>query len=100
VTGPTTGVTIANGEKAIIYWSSIASDFVKITSTVITNFTGIVSPAQGGTGIANGSNNTITFTGNYTLGITLTANSSLTFPTSGSLSTVGKAIAMALVFGF
>ena len=28
-TGPTTGVTVANGEKAIVYWSSVAGDFVK-----------------------------------------------------------------------
>ena len=46
-----------------------------------------LTPALGGTGVANGSNNTITFTGNYTLGITLTNNTSITFPTSGTLAT-------------
>ena len=34
-TGPTTGVTIANGEKAIVFWSSVASDFVKISSSSV-----------------------------------------------------------------
>ena len=42
-------------------------------------------PAEGGTGIANAANNTITFTGNFTLGITLTANTTVTFPTTGIL---------------
>jgi len=46
-----------------------------------------ISPTKGGTGIANGTNNTITFTGNYTLGLTLSANTSLTLPTSGTLAT-------------
>lgn len=48
---------------------------------------GLFSPVYGGTGVANGANNTITFTGNYTLGITLTNNTSVTFPTSGTLAT-------------
>jgi hypothetical protein len=42
----------------------------------------------GGTGVANGSNNTITFTGNYTLGLTLSNNTSVTLPTTGTLSTL------------
>lgn len=48
-----------------------------------------VTPAQGGTGVANGANNTITFTGNYTLGLTLTGNTAVTLPTSGTLATLG-----------
>jgi len=59
-----------------------------------------IAPAYGGTGVANGTNNTITFTGNYTLGLTLTANTSVTLPTSGTLTNTGKAIAMSLIFGF
>ena len=65
-----------------------------------------LSPTTGGTGVANGANNTITFTGNYTLGITLSTNTNITFPSSGTLATTaqaastGKAIAMSLIFGF
>lgn len=44
-----------------------------------------VSPADGGTGVSNGNNNTITFTGNYALGLTLSNNTSVTLPTSGTL---------------
>jgi len=59
-----------------------------------------LSPTTGGTGVANGANNTITFTGNYTLGITLSTSTSVTFPSSGNLANTGKAIAMSLIFGF
>ena len=47
-----------------------------------------IGAAYGGTGVANGTNNTITFTGNYTLGLTLTANTAVTLPTSGTLATL------------
>lgn len=46
--GPTTGVTIVSGEKAHIAWNG--SDFVKVASTVITNLTGTLGVANGGTG--------------------------------------------------
>lgn len=59
----------------------------------------ITPPANGGTGVANGTNNTITFTGNFTLGLTLTGNTSVTLPTSGAIATKGNAIAFSIVFG-
>lgn len=51
----------------------------------------VIGTAYGGTGVANGSNNTITFSGNYTLGLTLTGNTSVTLPASGTLSTLAGA---------
>jgi len=57
VTGPTTGVTVANGEKCIIYWNSVAGDFVKvssvntfgaITATTVTVTGSITNPATVG----------------------------------------------------
>ena len=69
------------------------------TNGVVT-VAGTLSPANGGTGVANGTNNTITFTGNYTLGLTLTANTSVTLPTSGKIATFGQAVVAALIFGF
>jgi len=85
VTGPTTGVTIANGEKAIIYWNTVASDFVRISSSVITNFTGTLSAANGGTGVANNAASTITISGNYGTTFTVTGTTAVTLPTSGTL---------------
>ena len=40
----------------------------------------------GGTGVANNATNTLTFTGHFSLGLTLTANTALTLPTSGYLA--------------
>ena len=109
VTGPTTGVTIANGEKAIIYWSSVASDFVKITSTVITNLTGTLSYGNGGTSgtatptagaVAYGTGTAYAFTAAGTTGQALLSNGS-SAPTWGTAGiSTGKSIAMAMVFGF
>lgn len=100
VTGPTTGVTIANGEKAIIYWNTVTADFVKISTSIITNLTGIVAPANGGTGIANNSASTITISGNYATTLTVTGTTNITLPTSGKLATFGQAVVAALIFGF
>lgn len=50
--GPTTGVTIANGEKALIAWDG--SDFVLVSAIPIdltTDVTGTLPTANGGTGL-------------------------------------------------
>lgn len=44
-----------------------------------------LSPVRGGTGVANNAANTLTFSGNYSLTFTLTDNTSLTLPVSGTL---------------
>src|SRR5689334_17876405 len=49
--------------------------------------TGVVSPAQGGTGVANNAASIITISGSFGVTFTLTATTSLTFPTSGTLAT-------------
>ena len=90
------GVSVVAGERALVFFNG--TDYVKASSTVLTNFTGIVLPANGGTGVANGTNNTITFTGNYTLGLTLTGNTAVTFPTSGTLLTTAGS-GSSLTFG-
>ena len=98
-TGPTytTGVTVVNGEKCIVFWSRVASDFIKISSSVINSFTGILSPANGGTGINNGSSTisiggSLTFSGAYTTAFTTSGNTSLTLPTSGTVTALGNTV--------
>jgi hypothetical protein len=49
-----------------------------------------IAPEHGGTGVANNAASTLTITGNFTLGLTLTANTLLTLPTSGILATIGN----------
>lgn len=48
-TGVSTGVSIANGEKAVIAFDG--SDFVKIASSLISGLTGTLPVANGGTGV-------------------------------------------------
>jgi hypothetical protein len=97
-----TGVSIAAGEKAIVFYNSAASnaDYVKVASSVTSasNITGIVAPANGGTGIANNAASTITVSGAFATTLTVTGTTNVTLPTSGSIATTGKAIAMAIVF--
>lgn len=47
-TGVSTGVSIANGEKAVIAYNG--SDYVKISSSLVSGLTGILPVANGGTG--------------------------------------------------
>lgn len=47
-----------------------------------------VGAAWGGTGVANNGANTLTYSGNFGLTLTLTATTSVTLPTSGTLSTL------------
>jgi hypothetical protein len=65
-----TGVTIAAGEKALVYYNSAAvnADYVKVASSVSDGVTSV-----GGTGTVNGITltGTVTSTGNLTLGGTL-----------------------------
>lgn len=74
--GPTTGVTVIAGEKALVAWNG--SDFVKVASTSISNLTGVLPIANGGT--------------NATTASAALAN------LGGA--TTGKSIAMSLIFGF
>jgi hypothetical protein len=48
--GPTTGVTVISGEKCLAAWNG--SDFVKVSSTVISNLTGVLPTANGGTNLS------------------------------------------------
>jgi hypothetical protein len=85
-TVPTSG-NLADGELAInttderLYFKNAAGT-VKLLAANIT------PPANGGTGVANGANNTITFTGNFTFGVTLSNNTTVTFPVTGTLATL------------
>lgn len=47
--------------------------------------TSVIPPNLGGTGIANNAANTLTYSGNFGITETLTATTSVTFPTSGTL---------------
>lgn len=89
VTFPTSGTLVNTGVTAL---SSLV--------TVGTIGTGTwqataVGPAYGGTGIANNAANTLTFSGNYGLTLTLSNTTSVTLPTSGTLLSTAAAITLA-----
>jgi hypothetical protein len=109
-----TGVSIAVGEKAFVYYNG--TDYVKISSV---NSSGVVPISSGGTGQTtataafdalaptttqgdtiyyNGTDNVRLAKG--TAGQALVMNSGATAPEWGSAGiTTGKAIAMAMIFG-
>jgi hypothetical protein len=90
--GPTIGVTIASGEKAVVTWNG--SDYVKTASSIVSGLSGVLPVANGGTGtstpsLVQGSNVTITGTWpNQTIAAA-----------AGGIS-AGKSIALAMIFGF
>lgn len=99
--GPTTGVTIANGEKALIAWNG--SDFVLVSAIPIdltTDVTGTLPVANGGTGqttytdgqllIGNSTGNTLTkSTLTAGSGISITnGTGSITIAATGGAGTV------------
>jgi len=78
-----TGVSIAVGEKAFVYYNG--TDYVKVSSI---GSTGILSPAGGGTGVANNAAMTVTGSGNFAYTRTLTGTTNVTLPTTGTLATL------------
>lgn len=93
--GPTTGVTVASGVRALVAWNG--SDFVKVVSNPVvltTDVSGILPAANGGTGLSSPG----------TTGNVLTSNGTgwtSSPPTGGSGSvTAGQSIAFSMIFGF
>jgi hypothetical protein len=79
---------------ALSTWAGTTNITTLGTVTTCTYHGGVIGALYGGTGIANDAGHTITISGasggagtGYTLGVTLTGNTSVTFPTSGTLST-------------
>jgi hypothetical protein len=58
------------------------------TTTNLYSLPGVVSPALGGTGVANNAAATLTRSGNHALTLTTTGTTSLTLPTTGTLATL------------
>ena len=76
----TTGITLVDGEKAVVAWNG--SDYVKIASNAISNLTGTLPVANGGTGVT-----TSTGSGNNVLSTSPTlVTPVLGTPSSGTLT--------------
>ena len=101
--GPTTGVTMVTGEKAVCAWNG--TDFVKAASSVAT---GTVSVANGGTGQTSYTDGQLLIgnsTGNTLTKATLTAGSGVTITNGAGAITIatsgntGSNLFLALNFG-
>ena len=115
--GPSTpGVTVPNGEKALVAWNG--SDFVQIASSVIdltSEVTGVLPVLNGGTGISTTTPYSVVFSGTTATGVfqaaagpgtathVLTSNGAGALPTfqapAAAGITAGQSIAFALIFG-
>lgn len=53
------GISVAAGERATVYYNG--TDYIKVTSSVVSNFTGVLGVANGGTGVtaSTGSGNNV-----------------------------------------
>jgi hypothetical protein len=101
------GVSIAVGERAIVYYNG--TDYVKVSSNLVTGLTGTLPIANGGTNatatptagaVPYGTGTAYAFTAAGTTGQALLSNGS-SAPTWGTAGiSTGKAIAMAMIFGF
>ena len=91
--------SVTIGNTAVALGSTVTSfGNVTLTNATISSVSAVLTPAQGGTGVNNGSN-TITIAGNvthsgaFTQTFTATGNTSLTLPTSGTLQTTTGSLA-------
>jgi hypothetical protein len=109
--GPTTGVTIPAGARALVAWNG--SDFVKIVSNPVsltTDVTGVLPVVNGGTGASSLTANNVLL-GNGTSAVQVVApgtsgnvlaSNGTTWVSSSSAAGIsaGKSISFAIVFGF
>lgn len=89
--GPTTGVTVASGFKALVAWNG--SDFVKVASSLVSltaDVSGVLPVVNGGTGQSSYTDGQLLIgntTGNTLTKTSLTAGSGVTItPGSGSIT--------------
>jgi hypothetical protein len=96
LTKPSTASYLKMSSDGTPSWDTLGLDDITATGTVTTGTwnASVIGAAYGGTGIANNAANTIAFTGNYSLGLTLAANTSLTLPSSGTVATVAGSEAL------
>jgi glucose/arabinose dehydrogenase len=104
--GPTAGVTVASGVRALVAWNG--SDFVKIVSNPVvltTDVSGVLPVANGGTNgllpVANGGSGTATPSLVQGANVTITGtwpNQTIAAAGGSSGITAGQSIAFALIF--
>ena len=89
LTKPSTASYLKMASDGTPSWDTLGLDDITATGTVTTGTwnASVIGPVYGGTGVANNAASTITITGAYSLGLTLSANTAVTLPTTGTLAT-------------
>lgn len=77
---------VATGSALISGGIGVAPSWGKVGLT--THVSGVLGAANGGTGVANNAANTLTYSGNFGLTLTLSNTTSLNLPASGTLATL------------
>jgi hypothetical protein len=95
ITGLSSTTPVVAGTAAIGTGTTVArADHVHPAQTTVSGTAGglsaTLSPASGGTGVANNAASTITISGNFGTTFTVSAATSVTLPTSGTLATTGQ----------
>jgi hypothetical protein len=85
-TAPQWTTAVASGVAS--FQTSMAGLTPNTATTGSVTLAGTLGPANGGTGVANNSAATVTSSGNFAYTRTLTGTTNVTFPTSGTLSTL------------
>jgi endosialidase-like protein len=84
------GANCYAGSGGVSSFSAGTTGFTPSTATTgAVTLAGTLGPANGGTGSANNAANTITFSGNFGLTLTLSNTTSVTLPTAGTLAILG-----------
>ena len=88
ITIPATTGTVALTGSTVASFSAGSTGFTPNSATTgAVTLAGTLGAASGGTGEANNAANTISFSGNFGLTLTLSNTTSLTLPTSGTVAT-------------
>lgn len=78
-------VTVSNAGVTAIGASKVTNAMLAGSIDLTTKVTGILPPANGGTGVANNAASTWAVSGNFGTTVTVTATTAVTLPTSGTL---------------
>jgi len=85
-TAPQWTTAASSGVSSITFGSTGLTPSTATTGAV--TVAGTLSPANGGTGVANNASATVTSSGNFAYTRTLTGTTNVTFPTTGTLATL------------
>ena len=96
LTKPSTASYLKMASDGTPSWDTLGLDDITATGTVTTGTwnASVIGPAYGGTGVANNAASTITITGAYSLGLTVSAATAVTLPTTGTLATLAGSEAL------